>query len=54
MNFTYQEAVALARRIINTVDYDIYKEAVYASEEDEECTVIDEVADILFGEFGGE
>ena len=46
---TYDDAVALAKKIIQVVDYDIYKEELLASE-DGEYTLIEQVADILFGE----
>lgn len=46
---TYDEAEKLAKKIIQIVDYDIYKECLAASEEGE-YTLIEEVADLLFGE----
>lgn len=52
MSITPKEAYELAKKIVNKVDYDIYKESLYVEEEDpDEVTLFDEVADVILAYF---
>ncbi len=52
MPITPKEAYELAKKVVNTVDYDIYKETLHVEEEDpDEVTLFDDVADVILAYF---
>lgn len=52
MSITPKEAYELAKEVVTTVDYDIYKETIFNEEAyPDDMTLFDDVADVILQHF---